>query len=72
MKNYSGGWIDKKVQGEKQLIKRQVRYFQRSRKEVCTREMETESREVFGLKLQALVDRRDIYFFVFTIYILSL
>lgn len=72
LKNDSGGWTDKKVQGEKQLIKRQVRYFQRSRKEVCTREMETESREVFGLKLQALVDRRDIYFFVFTIYILSL
>lgn len=37
-----------------------------------TKEMERESREIFGLKLQALVDRRDIYFFVFTIYILSL
>ena len=73
LQNDSGGWIDKKTQGEKQLIKLgQVRYLQNSGKEVCTREMERESREIFGLKLQALVDRRDIYFFVFTIYILSL
>ena len=73
LQNDSGGWIDKMAQGEKQLIKLgQVRYLQNSGKEVCTREMERESREIFGLKLQALVDRRDIYFFVFTIHIWSL
>lgn len=41
-------------------------------KEVCPRELEIESGEIFGLKWPTLVDRIGIYFFVITIHVLSL